>query len=55
MNKVEAQTILGNELAAYADRPYRQLIALVDNSEVIEVIGDFGTKYQIELNVFYES
>ena len=55
MNKVEAKTILARALAAYADRPYRQLVALVDNPEVIEAIGDSGTKYQIEFSVFYDS
>ena len=55
MNNIEAKTILGRELATYAERPYRQLVALVENAEVIEVIGDSGTKYQIEFNVFYDS
>ena len=55
MNKLEAQSILDQQLSIFAHRPYSELAALVDVPKNISVQSPSGVEYQIELNVFYDS
>lgn len=55
MNKLEAQSILDEQLSAFARRPYAELAAAVDKPVGTKVKAASGTEYQIEFNVFFES
>ena len=53
MNKDEAQAILSDQLKSFTARSYSELTALIDKPIDVEIAGLSGTKYQIEVNVFF--
>ena len=55
MNNVEAELFLARELTKYAALPYDKLVALINHAEVIDVRGESGVYYQIELNMYWDS
>lgn len=56
MNKSEAQNVLGDQLARFRQRSYADLVPLVESSHVedFEVRGTSGTKYQVEVQFFWD-
>ncbi len=55
MDKIEARSILAQQLAAYRERTYRELVQLMGVDDVAEVRGPSGTEYQIEIEVMWDS
>ena len=55
MNKDEAKAILSDQLKSFTARSYSELAALIDKPVDVEIAGLSGTKYQIEINVFFDS
>ena len=55
MNNEEAVTILQAHLSSYRQRTYSELVALMGQPQVAEVQGSSGTKYQLEVEVFWDS
>lgn len=55
MDRAEAKLILATELAEFAARPYDKVMASLKHTDVKNVVGDSGTNYQIEINVFWDS
>ena len=55
MNNIEAKLFLARELAKYAELPYDKLVASINHAEVINVRGESGVFYQIELSVCWDS
>ena len=55
MNKLEAQSILDEQLAIFARQSYEELAKLVNVPKNIAVQSPSGTKFQIEFNIFYDS
>ena len=55
MDRAEAKLILAKELTEFAARPYDYLVASINHTDVKNVVGDSGTNYQIEINVFWDS
>ncbi len=55
MNSNEAAAVLAQHLAAFAQRCYTELAAIVDQPQSAHAVGDSGTACQIEFNVFYDS
>ena len=54
MDKVEAYTIIQEELDAYKKKPYSELVSLIDNPQTKEVRGKSSTLYQTEVQVFWD-
>lgn len=56
VNNPEAKWLLAKELAKYAALPYGKLIASFDHQPaVINVMGESGALYQIEVSVCWDS
>jgi hypothetical protein len=55
MNKLEAQSILDEQLTIFARRTYAELAKLINVPKNITVQAPSGAKLQIEFNVFYDS
>ena len=55
MDRAEAKSILAEELTDFASRPYDKLVASIKHTDVKNVVGELGAKYQIEFNVFWDS
>lgn len=55
MNKDEAKAILSNQLKSFTTRSYSELAAFIDKPVNVEIAGPSGTKYGIEINVFFDS
>jgi hypothetical protein len=55
MNKLEAQSILDEQLSVFVRQPYAQLVELVNVPKNITVQAPSGTEWQIEFNIFYDS
>jgi hypothetical protein len=54
MDKEEARALLQSHLQTYRSRPYRELLALLDEPQVAELVGPSGTTYQVEVEVFWD-
>ena len=56
MDKSEAQKVLSEQLARSSQRSYSELVPLVESSYVehFEIRGASGTKYQVELQFFWD-
>jgi hypothetical protein len=54
MNDIEARSILEQELARYRERPYSDLLSLVDSSDMFERACPSGVTYQVEIQVFFD-
>ncbi len=56
MDKAEAATLLASHLATWRGRSYRDLRALINAPEsTSELTGPTGTKYQVEVQVFWDA
>ena len=55
MNKVEAKTVLENELAKYRAKPYQELVALIGKSKRIDVTAASGAWYQIAVQALWDN
>ena len=54
MDKVEARGILGGEVARRRAQSYSQLKELNGDSKHIEVVGNSGTEYQLEVQAWWD-
>ena len=55
MDKKEANELLVAHLAAYRERSYTELVSLERaGATTVEVTGRSGTRYQIEMQVFWD-
>ena len=54
MNKKEAQIVLGKILADYRKKPLRELLHLIKTQDTFEVVAESGTRYQIEIQAFWD-
>lgn len=54
MNKVEAESILVQQLASFTQRSYGDLVAVIDIPHVTQAKAPSGCTYNIEFNVFYD-
>jgi hypothetical protein len=54
MDKDEAREILRQHLAGYRSRAYADLVSILGQVNVAETAGQSGTKYQIEVEVFWD-
>jgi hypothetical protein len=54
MNEQEGKDLLYEHLKEYRGLPYGALVALLDQPQVAEVTGPSGTKYQLEVQVFWD-
>jgi hypothetical protein len=54
MDKDEARQILSRHLAGYRNRTHADLVRVLGEVDVAEIAGPSGTKYQIEVEVFWD-
>jgi hypothetical protein len=54
MNKKEAQIVLGKTLADYRKKTHRELLYLIKTQDTLEVAAESGTRYQIEIQAFWD-
>jgi len=52
--KVEAKTVMAEELEAYRGKPYEELAGLVGKNFAYEKAGPSGAMYQIEIDVVWD-
>jgi hypothetical protein len=55
MDRAEAKSILAKELTEFAARPFDKLVASIKHADVKNIVGESGTNYQIEFDVFWDS
>jgi len=54
MDKEEALAILRSRLREYRERSYDELTKLIGSQDTFEVPGPSGTKYQLEVQAFWD-
>jgi hypothetical protein len=54
MNEAEAQSVLAEEMARYRSRSYSDLLSILDTPTTVERPALSGTRYQIEMQVFFD-
>jgi hypothetical protein len=54
MNKQEALQILRSHLERYRHQSYGELVGLIDKPQTGKLNGPSGTKYQTEVQVFWD-
>jgi hypothetical protein len=54
MDNIEAQQILDDELRPYGNRPYDELVPLVEQKLHIERPSPSGATYQVDIDVFWD-
>jgi hypothetical protein len=54
MNRPEAEQILAKLLQQYRKMSHADLARLIDNAQTIELAGNSGTKYGVEIEVFWD-
>jgi len=54
MNKEEARAVARAFLANYRAKPYVELAALIGSTQTVEVTTPSGTRYQLELQAFWD-
>ena len=55
MNKVEAQTLLDEQLAAYRSQGYEELVEKVGSTIAFATVGPSGAEYNVEVIVLWDS
>ena len=55
MDKIEAKKLLVTELEKWRSKTYKDLIKKIDKPETFEIFGENQTKYQIEIQVFWDA
>ena len=54
MNKQEAQSLLRKTLKRYKSWPYGELRDRIGKIDTLQIKGETGTEYQIEVQVFWD-
>ena len=56
MDKIETKQIITEQIKELRMLPYSELCKLIDkkNKRTLEIVGKSGTKYQIEIQVFWD-
>jgi hypothetical protein len=54
MDRTEARALLESQLETFRKRNYSELLALMGDVSVLEVVGESGAEYQIEIEVFWD-
>ena len=54
MDRDEARAVLAPRLDQFRQRSYGDLLALMGDIAILEAVGDSGTEYQIEIEVFWD-
>jgi hypothetical protein len=54
VDRREAEGLLEQQLETYRSRSYKDLTTLVGGTRAIEVRGQTGTSYQLEIEVFWD-
>lgn len=54
MDRREAERLLGKYLARYRQLTYAELVSTVGSDEQLEIAGESGTQYQIEVQFMWE-
>ena len=55
MDKQEAKKIIAQELKTFRDKPYHELIQMIDAEPIVyEVSGSQGATYQTEIQAFWD-
>jgi hypothetical protein len=54
VNEQEAKNLLYEHLKEFRRRPYAELVALLEQPQTAEISGTSGTKYQLEVQVFWD-
>jgi len=54
MDKEEARRVLQDHLQGFRRHPYQDLVRLIGETQVAEVRGPSGVKYQIEVEVQWD-
>ena len=54
MDKSEAKQLLLAHLQKYRDRSYGDLLALLETPQNTELVGASGTKYQVQVQAFWD-
>jgi hypothetical protein len=54
MHKIEAAALLQKRMEEIRLRTFPDLAKLLDTADVIEVVGETGKGYQIEVNAFWD-
>ena len=54
MNAREAKWLMLRELVRWCRRPYHELRGQIDQEHTIEQRGASGTRYQLEISVFWD-
>jgi hypothetical protein len=55
MDRDEARKVLAGHLEPLRKRPYAELVGLMGDIQVAEVVGPSGARYQIEVEVIWDS
>ena len=55
MNKQEAQSLLRKTLKRYRKLSYDELRDMMGKIDILEVEGETGTQYQVEVQVFWDN
>ena len=54
MDNAEARGLLEQHLQSWRNRSYAELLSLRDATQTTELLGASGTKYQAEVQVFWD-
>lgn len=54
MNKTEAKEILNEHIRQLREKSYSELLCFLEHAETREIPGKSGTKYQLEVQVFWD-
>jgi hypothetical protein len=55
VDKAEAERILATELAIFRERPYKDLVAMIDSPKrTVEVIAPSGTRYCLDVLIYWD-
>lgn len=54
MDESEARGILTERLGEYRRRSYEQLVSSIGESELVEVVGPSGARYQLEIESLWD-
>ena len=55
MNKQEAQSLLRKTLKRYKKWPYDELRDMIGKIDTLQIKGETGTEYQVEVQVFWDN
>ena len=53
-HKIEAESLLHARMAEVRQRPFDELLKLLDEADVVELSGQNGQRYQVEINAMWD-